>query len=251
MEFPIVEGDASCVIKTAEAYSSVYDNTAKWPENNFTKVAKEELAKKPFDCLVMSAPTVDITNIDTSNLKQSDNTTRYQEIVLISCQNIFSGAGQSLKENPNLKNVVIMEHAPRYDTREIDPTGLQEALAKYANNIFNQLWMDSRFKNKITIGSHVLITGNAGPAHDDIFRSSQTGKYDGVHHYGKAGKKLYSKSVGGILRQSLSNGGQSEVSPVSKNQNYHKKRCPQAVFQKKQNKNQARNQASVKVSNRF
>ena len=141
VEFPIVEGDARCVIKTAKAYSSVYDNTAKWPENNFTKVAKEELAKKPFDCLVMSAPTVDITNLDTSNLKQSDNTTRYQESVLISCQNIFSVAERSLKEYPNLKNVVIMEHAPRYDTGEVDPTGLKEALAKYANNIFNQLWI--------------------------------------------------------------------------------------------------------------
>ena len=59
-----------CTVKTAKAYSAEYDSAAKWPEQNFTKVVKDELKKKTYDCLVMSAPTIDITNLDTSNLNQ-------------------------------------------------------------------------------------------------------------------------------------------------------------------------------------
>ena len=100
VEFPIVESEVRCTIKTAKAYSSDYDEAAKWPLQNFTKVTKDELEKKSYDCLVMSAPTVDITNLDTSNLRQSDNTAAYQQIILSSFQNIFSAAQQSLNDHP-------------------------------------------------------------------------------------------------------------------------------------------------------
>ena len=40
--------------------------------------------------LVMSAPTVDITNLDTSKLSPTDSTEAYQQKVIVSAQNMFS-----------------------------------------------------------------------------------------------------------------------------------------------------------------
>ena len=164
--FPQVEKIAGCSIKTTKAYSSVFDKTARWPKSNFSEIIKKELDHKTYDCLVMSAPTVDISNLDTSNLKQSDNTEGYQQKVMISCQNMFTTAHNALKKHPNLKMIVLMEHAPRNDAKDVDPLRLKPALAKLANNMFNQFWLNSIYKNKINVGNQ-----------------------DGVHLYGPRGKK--------------------------------------------------------------
>ena len=245
---------AKCTIKTSKAYSSGFDKAAKWPEYNFTDVVKKELGNKAYDCLVMSAPTVDITNLDTSKLSQSDNSTFYQQKVFMSCQNMFNSAQNSLKDYPNLKKVIIMEHAPRYDSKMVDPIGLKAALAKYANNVYNQLWLDSSFKNKISIGNHTLSTSSSGAIHEDSFRNFKTGNYDGVHFYGNSGKKVYTKSVTSILQKSLPNEQKQQQQESDLPQDYHQHKCPQAVYQKKQKKqndNQSRYHPSVQVNNRF
>ena len=112
VEFPKIEKEVKVTIKTAKAYSSNEDMKALWPGRNFTKVVNNELAKHPSDCLVMSAPTVEITNINTSKLTENDNAAIYQEMVYVSCVNMFTCAENAAKENPNLKKVIIMEHAP-------------------------------------------------------------------------------------------------------------------------------------------
>ena len=230
------------------------DKAAKWPKLNFTEVVKKELAKEEFDCLVMTAPTVDITNIDTSKVKQSDNTTVYQQKVMISCQNMMNAAHNSLKEHPNLKKVVIFEHPPRFDAEEIDPIGLKPALAKYGNNVLNQLWLDSSFKNKISIGSHSLEINSTDVAQNDLFKHPKFGTNDGVHHYGKLGKQSYTKSIRNSLQKSLPQNQQPNVSQkFQQPQSYHQK-CPQAVNKNMQKGNNVTNPTyhpSVQVKNRF
>ena len=174
VEFPKIEKEVNVTIKTAKAYSSNEDIKALWPDRNFTKVVKNELAKHPSDCLVMSAPTVDITNIDTSKLTENDNTDIYQQMVYVSCVNMFTCAENAAKENPNLKKVIIMEHAPRYDTKDIDPLSLKPALAKYANNVIMQLYLNSKLKNRITIGQHSLATSGYGSEHEDRFKNTKS-----------------------------------------------------------------------------
>ena len=249
VEFPKVENEVGCIIKTAKAYSSDYDEAATWPLQNFTKVVKDELDIKSYDCLVMSAPTVDITNLDTSNLRQSDNTAVYQQSVWSSCQNIFNVAQQSLNDYPGLKKVIVMEHSPRFDAENVDPIGLKPALARYASNVYNQLWLDSCHKNKIFIKSHTMNISNG--VHEDVFRNVKTNNYDGVHFYGKAGRKAYTKSVGTILRNCISSGNQSKTPQEVTPQDYHKQKCPQALYQNKQKKNLSRQNPTVQVSNMF
>ena len=77
-----LEDFQNCRIKSARAYSSVFDEKARWPRYNFSDVV-EQSTKNPgrdhIDVLVMSAPTVDITNMDTSKLHPTDNTDIFQE----------------------------------------------------------------------------------------------------------------------------------------------------------------------------
>ena len=82
---PIIEIDNNCRIRKARAYSSVNDTRARWPKYNFTDVVKYALdnpGREKFDVLVMSAPTVDITNIDTRASHQ-----------MIKCNFIFTTYG--------------------------------------------------------------------------------------------------------------------------------------------------------------
>ena len=73
----IIEKSQNCRIRSARAYSSVKDSSARWPEKNFTNVVKSNLinqGKDNYDMLVMSSPTVDISNLDTSKLGPKDST---------------------------------------------------------------------------------------------------------------------------------------------------------------------------------
>ena len=276
VEFPRIEKELECTIRTAKAYSSVEDNRALWPASNFADVVKVELAKNPIDCLVMTAPTVDITNIDASKLTQSDSTDIYQQMVYVSCSNMFTTATNTLKENPKLKKVIIFEHSPRNDTDEVDPLKMKPALARYANNVFTQLWLNCPQKNRITIGQHSLVTNGSDVTHNDLYKNN---KYDGVHHYGAGGRRMYTKSVMNILKKVLKH-QQSQNPPqdtqkahqwsTTNNQGYenspqeHQKKsttqsfhqqCPQTLYQQKHKNpvktNNDRYHASVQDNNRF
>ena len=80
----------------------------------------------------MSAATVDITNIDTSKVTETDNMDAYQRMAFVSSTNMFVCAEKALDEHPNLEKVTVMEYAPRYDTKDVDPLNLKPALAKVA-----------------------------------------------------------------------------------------------------------------------
>ena len=105
---------------------------------------------------MLAAPTVDISNMSTANLKPSDNIEVYKQKTLISCQNMFTVAQDALRSNPNINKVILMEHAPRLDTKANDPTGLKRKLAQYANTSLAQMWECSSMKENIVIGKHTL-----------------------------------------------------------------------------------------------
>ena len=118
---------------------------------------------------------------------------------------MFTTAQNALKGHPYLKKVVIMEHPNRYDVKDVDPIGLKPALAKLANSVFNQLWINSPYKNKINVGNHNLDTSSSDCVLNDMFSYVKTGKHDGVHLYGPRGNKSYTKSVLSILLKNIPN----------------------------------------------
>jgi hypothetical protein len=184
-------------IRTKKAYSSTHDKNARWPKKNATDGTPVALSETPkedeFSHLVLAAPTVDISNIDTSKVTANDNIEDFKQKMVISCRNIFAVATNALKTHPNMKNVIIMEHAPRHDVSISDPTQLKSKLAKFANTTLMQLWHSSNMKDRIIIGKHSLdYTENMFHA---IYKDDWSGKFDGVHLYGSHGKGVYTRSV--------------------------------------------------------
>ena len=55
-----------------------------------------------FEHLVLGAPTVDITNLDTSSTKSEDNTEFFKKEVVVSCQNMFTTAQNALIKHSKL-----------------------------------------------------------------------------------------------------------------------------------------------------
>ena len=72
-----MEKIANCRIRTQKAYGSIFDVNARWPQKNITDVTNEALnntrVDDPFSTLILSAPTDDISNLDTSKLEKNDN----------------------------------------------------------------------------------------------------------------------------------------------------------------------------------
>jgi hypothetical protein len=92
-DFNTVERESNIRIRTVKAYSSVKDDKEKWPRKNMTGVTPPALMKTRKDDdythLVLSAPTVDITNLDTSKLTTADNVEYFKQEVVVSCKNVL------------------------------------------------------------------------------------------------------------------------------------------------------------------
>ena len=198
LELNTLERSKNIRIRSVKAYSSVDDKAARWPHCNVRDVVKAELGKAQlgdkYEHLLLSAPTVDITNINTSEFGPRDSTDALKKQITVSCQNMLNVAESALNENTGLRKVILMSHPPRFDKLNVDPMSLKPAMAKYANTTMSQLWLDSPLKNKILIGEHNMECSDEMKL-----------RYDGVHIYDSAvGKKAYSRSVHAILGKALS-----------------------------------------------
>ena len=251
--FRFVEEVTHSTIKTSKAYSSGWDTNARFKHLNVTDVAAKELKKSTFDHLVLAAPTVDITNLNASKMKPEDTTEALKQKVEESCQNMLKTAENALANNTGLRKVIIMNHAPRFDTGKVDPIGLKPKLAMYANSFLLELWLDSPQKDNILIGSHNL---ECSPRQKmDRYTDVQSGHYDGVHMYGESGKTAYTESVLNILLSSI-----KPSSPSSHRQARHQlsddshTSCPQTKYNRKQKRQYSSVVAGngpTKTQNRF
>ena len=202
-----------------------------------TEVTKNELSKDSFDHLVLAAPTVDITNIDTSQMKPSDDTEGIKQKVKSSCQNIIKIAQTALQSHNRLKQVTIMNNSPRFDTEADDPLGIKPKLAEFANSYILQLWLDSPLKNKIYIGSHTLEC--SAQTKLNRYVDPSTGRYDGVHLYSSEGKLAYTESVLNILLSSFQTPAQNSNQQTQQTKMHYEsdnhKNCPQTEYMSKKN----------------
>ena len=116
-------------IRTVKAYSSVEDIKARFAHKNFSDITPSVLIdtfeEDAYTHLVLAAPSVDISNMNTARLTAKDNIEVFKQNVISSGHNMISVAENACKNHPELVKVVIMEHAPRYETHDVDPTGLK------------------------------------------------------------------------------------------------------------------------------
>ena len=192
-----VEKSRKCRIRSARAYSSTKDDNSMFPAKNFSDVVYDNLKNsggEEYDVLVMSAPSVDISNLNPSNM----NKNIIEDKIYQSSKNMIKTAEEALANNTgSLKKVIIMEHPPRFD-------GLRSQLVKIANNALTHFRLSSPCKDMIVIGQHSLESSGAGYTHMARYQDYYTGRYDGVHLYGITGAKDYTDSVNTLLMMALS-----------------------------------------------
>ena len=117
----------------------------------------------------------------------------------------------SLKNNPNLKKVIIVKSLPRYDPHHTDPNSIKSNLNQFGNSIYNNLWMESGCPANIQIVDQHMDC--QGPLREKRFGNpAQIGfdgkKWDGCHMRGRLAVPHFTNSYVRIL---------SEFSPLKNN----------------------------------
>ena len=216
-------------IYTAKAYTAVYDDKvnvvktpAYFPQKNFVDTVPNEVGKQNFEYMIVQAGSIDISNLKTNVEETNEYLEYYKQETVMSAKNIFHSCLLALDRQPSLKKVIIMKQTPRYDPADIDPLSVKPALSQLFNNTLMELWMSSRMKDKIFVGSHNIDC--AGAIQSARYRHTMTGRFDGVHLYGSSGNKAYTNSVLNILRSAA----------IISAEDDHKS-CPQYRFQNRNN----------------
>ena len=255
--YAAIEKVTKCRIRTTKAYSSVRDNKARYPAKNISEVAPRALVDTPeeddFSMLVVAAPTVDISNMDATILKPGDNIDVFKHNVIESCKNVITVAQNAIITNPKLQKIILLEHAPRFDTVDVDPTGIKPKLAHLANATLNDMVNNSGMKDRISIGK--LNLNCHGDEVGARYRDSWTGKFDGVHMYSSHGKDVFTRSMLEIFKSILprphNRGTHSSSSPPPSTHFRSKFQKKQKTKMFSQNNQQYENAYSVPVRNQF
>ena len=250
--FNALEAATEAEFVRVKAYSAVHDTVsndakraAKFPASNFKDVIPNELKKKKYECLVVQAGSVDITNLNTKD-DPAKHIDYFREETIKSATSLFNSATNALSVQPTLKKVVLMKQTPRYDPSSEDPMALKPALALLFNNTLTGLWTESPNRERLFIGNHNIEC--SGAIREARYRETKSGKYDGYHLFGSSGTKAFTLSVLNILKK-------AEV--TSSEYNFHQS-CPQSKRQHRGSKSHARqnhgghqNVFTVPTNNRF
>ena len=203
--YRVIENVMNAKITTAKAYSSVYDddeNEAKqktrFPTNNFVDIIDQKVCNDKPDILIVQAGSLDVTNLKTGGNNPEKYGEYFKQEAVMSATNLFTGVTNALEKDPNLKKVILMKQIPRYDRTSDDPRAVKSALSQLYNDTLVQLWLQSKHKDRLTIGTHSLEC--AGAIRESRYRFKN--RFDGIHLYGPSGGKAYTESVLGILKSS-------------------------------------------------
>ena len=120
-----------------------------------------------------------------------------------------------------------MEHNQRFDMPDADPTGLKPVLARYANNTLSKLKDNSTLKHKIMVGRQSVYRTR------DLYRDEVTGRYDGLHMYGRQGYFAHTDSVLRVIQSCLGQNITDNSSSSHPRPSFHDN-CPQTKYQEKQ-----------------
>jgi hypothetical protein len=205
MIYPTLENSTGSLILPVSATPSVYDVRAFKPHQNVQSVLQSKLSTgAQFHTVILGAPSVDISNQDVSRGVQEVNKVE----TMASVHNMVEAAHYAL-ETGQVEQVVMMQHAPRWDTQRDDPYSAKPQLAELANNTLRRMVDESRYSDRIMVGVHtgLQVEGRARAdmmtCNGDNWRSRnvKNGKYDGIHYYSRQGQEALTASMLEVLRQ--------------------------------------------------
>ena len=92
-----------------------------------------ELSKHHYDILVLEGGVNEISNLDTKH-DVIENVDAWKKKVAEDSLNMYNLAENSLRDNPNMKKVIILKRIFRCDDI------IKESLSQYANSVYDDIW---------------------------------------------------------------------------------------------------------------
>ena len=178
-------------------------------------VVPERLHPEKFDTLVLQGGCNEVSNIKIGSDTATNKFNIWEEKVAVSRIKMFELVENSLKNNPDLKQVYIVKTLPRYDPSHIDPSSIKEKLNKFGNSLYDGIWIKKGCPQNIQIVDQQLDC--SGPLRDKRFGNPGEVGHDGkpwdvIHMRGTLAVRHYTNSLIRVL---------TGVNPLGVD-NYHK-----------------------------
>ena len=170
-----------------------------------------------------------------------------------SSENLFSIAEDAIAGDCNL-NVIIVKRLPRFDRKSKDMLGIKSKLSKFANHVYDQLWLKRGSPTRIQVVDLNLDCEEYPYLKETIFGKPSNPDYDGIRLIGPgASRQLNYRAVQTIKNkitkpfhtvqrrkpdprahvQRNTAAARKETSWVEREYDDHT-RCPQALYQQHQ-----------------
>ena len=165
--------------RTGRAYCSTREwPNSRYPDNNLMDKAMEELGKREHSHLIFGAPINDISNLGEIQAQEDQ-----YKLAVKSSENCIKIAERALKEFPKLEKVIIPERLPRADNLS--------DLSEFSNFALRSLADKSPLKSRIVVIPMECLFFTTDEEMEDIFGSTSSPGFDGVHPKGRIGSQLY------------------------------------------------------------
>ncbi len=142
--YPKLENPTGTLIRQKNTYLSQFDQRANKPSENVNNVIRRELRSAEYHTVILGAPSVDITNQDVSEGMMDENVTE----TIASSLSMVEAVEYAIKSGKT-KQVILLEHVPRYDD-----TGIRPKLAQLANKELVKARDNSEMAQHIMVGQH-------------------------------------------------------------------------------------------------
>ena len=154
-------------------------------------------------------------------------------------KNLFEIAQAALKNKKNLEKVVILKRLPRYDRSSNDFFGIKSELSRYANSLYDQLWIKMGSPQNIVILQ--LDLEGSRSYKNLIFGSPSSQQYDGIHLNGEGGERQFTYQSIKQFKSNLFGTNQANSKPLHKSWEFDNNHtnCPQALYQRRNHKSPA------------
>ena len=145
--------------------------------------------------------------------------------------------------DPSL-NVIFVKRMPWYDKPSADILGIKSQFAKFANHVYDQLWLKRGSPSRIHAIELELDLDQYSNLKDIIFGNGISANYDGVHLVGKAAtrhftyraiqqiSKIITKPLKPVFKSNLTQTRQKHNNSSEKLQQDHSN-CEQARYQRR------------------
>ena len=157
--------------------------------------------------------------------------------------NIFTIAEDAVAIYSSL-NVIIVKRFPRYDKPSSDILGIKSQISKYANNVYDQLWLKQGSPSRIHVIDLELGSDKYAHLKNIIFGNVNSTNYDGIHLVGEGASRHFTyravQQISRIITKPLQSATLSAPSQARRSRNLSEKwrqdhnNCEQTRYQRSQ-----------------